>query len=264
MAYSTPDPAVTIDGQLRLLALVYKLLCSLLQYVLLHVFHQCMNPAHYLREGGNRNLASFPGVFSSPAKNGLGTRLPLALADEFIYCMRAGQTVDDCTSGFISLDRMQVVLGNNGSVVDFDGVEQAIIPGLNFTCSGSIESWTFGARWEQDTDFIELQIWRPGSEDGSYTKVGSTTINVEKEGQTDLYQYPLSSPLHFQAGDILGYYRQMRLMAEDVGSGHPLYDTRPESAASQFSIHDSQTSYPGYHVLISVTTGIVCILVHAW
>ena len=158
--------------------------------------------------------------------------------------------MDDCTSGFISLDRMHAVLGNYGSVVDFDGVAQAIIPGINFTCSGSIESWTFGARWEQSTDFIELQIWRPDSEDGSYTKVGNTTINVEEEGQTDLYQYPLSSPLHFQAGDILGYYCRMTLKFENVGSGHPLYYTHPESAANQFSIHDSQYT-DSYHVLIS-------------
>ena len=93
---------------------------------------------------------------------------------------------------------MHAVLGNYGSVVDSVGAKtQAIIQGINFTCSDNIESWTFGARWEQDTNFIELQIWRPDSENGSYTKVGNTTINVEEEGQTDLYQYPLSSPLHF-------------------------------------------------------------------
>ena len=172
-------------------------------------------------------------------------------------CVRAGQAADDCTSGFISLDRMHAVLGNYGSVVDFDGVAQAIIPGINFTCSGNIESWTFGARWEQDTNLIELQIWRPGSEDGSYTIVGNTTINMEGDGQTDVYQYPLSSPLHFQAGDILGYYRQIRLKFEDVGTGHPLYFTCPNSTASQFSIHDSQYT-DKYHVLISVTTGKAC------
>ena len=98
----------------------------------------------------------------------------------------AGEAADDCTSGFISLDRMHAVLKNYGGVIDLDGAQQAIIPGINFTCSGSIEGWTFGANWEEDTDFIELhvQIWRQDSEDGSYTKVGNTTINVEEEGQT--------------------------------------------------------------------------------
>ena len=173
--------------------------------------------------------------------------------------MRAGQAKDDCTSGFISLDRMHAVLGNYGRVQDFEVVEQAIIPGINFTCSGSIESWTFGARWEADTDFIELQIWRPGSEDGSYTKVGNTTIDVEEGGQTDLYHHPLSSPLHFQAGDILGYFFHMRLRFEIVEGGIPLYYTHPESPASQFSIDDPGTNYAEiYHVLVSVTTGTLC------
>ena len=148
---------------------------------------------------------------------------------------------------------MHAVLGNYINVVDIGGSAQAIIPGINFTCSGSIESCTFGARWKQDTDFIELQIWRPDSEDGSYTKVGSTTINVEEKGQTELYQYPLSSPLHFQAGDILGYYRHMRLKFEYVGSGHPLYYTYQSNAASHFSVHANYTDW--YHVLIGVTTG---------
>ena len=172
--------------------------------------------------------------------------------------MHAGQGSDDCTSGFISLERMHTVLGNYSRVEDCDGMEQAIIPGINFTCSGSIESWSFGARWNKSTDFIELQIWRPDSEDGSYTKVGSTTINVEEEGQTDLYQYPLSSPLHFQAGDILGYYFHMRLKFENVGAGHPLYYAYPESPASQFSTTHNSLYTDEYHVLVSVTTGKAC------
>ena len=170
--------------------------------------------------------------------------------------MGAGQRAENCTSGFVSLDRMHAVLGNYGSVNEFAGMSQVVIPGINFTCSGSIESWTFGARWEEDTDFIELQIWRPDSEDGSYTKVGSTAINVEEEGQTQLYHYPLSSPLHFQAGDVLGYYRRIRLIGEDVGSGHPLHFTFSGSAASQFNINNPWTfSVDQYHVLIRVTTG---------
>ena len=173
-----------------------------------------------------------------------------------MYCLRAGREAENCTSGFISLDRMHAVLDNYGSANGLEGVAQAVIPGINFTCSGRIESWTFGADWEQDADFIELQIWRPDNEDGFYTKVGSTTINVEEEGQTQLYHYPLSSPLHFQAGDVLGYYRRIKLIAENVGSGHPLHFTRPSSAASQFNIYNFWTfSVDQYRVLIGVATG---------
>ena len=102
---------------------------------------------------------------------------------------------------------MDDLLGNEGRTdITFDAI-QAIYPQVNFTCSGSILSWVFGADWEGNTDsFTELQIWRPGSEDGSYTKVGSTTIMVDRN-TTRLYEYRLSSTMAFQAGDVLGYYQ---------------------------------------------------------
>ena len=56
------------------------------------------------------------------------------------------------------------------------------------------------AEWTGSDSFTELQIWR-SSGDGSYTKVGSTTIMTE-ENTTQLYEYPLSSPLPFLEGDI--------------------------------------------------------------
>ena len=120
---------------------------------------------------------------------------------------------------------MDDLLENEGSIFfTFDSI-QAIYPQVKFTCSGSILSWVFGAQWEGNTDsFTELQIWRPGSEAGSYTKVGSTTIMVQRN-RTPLYEYRLSSPLAFQAGDILGYYQpattssQLRLLVEGQGRG---------------------------------------------
>ena len=82
----------------------------------------------------------------------------------------------------------------------------ALYPEANFTCSGSILSWTFGAEWNGNSEsFTELQIWR-SSGDGSYTKVGSTTIMTERN-ISRFYHYPLSSPLPFQEGDILGYFQ---------------------------------------------------------
>ena len=136
---------------------------------------------------------------------------------------------------------------------------QAIIPEINFTCAGSILSWTFGASWEGNTpELTELQIWR-SSGDGSYDKVGSTTIMTE-ENTTGFYQYPLSSPLSFQAGDILGYYQpatsitQLRLRV--VSQVDPVQTLRLRSdqtgPASQFTINGSSTS--SRNLLISVET----------
>ena len=173
------------------------------------------------------------------------------------------RAADDCTSGFMSVDRVDDLLGNEGGIL-FAPVSgrQGIFPQVNFTCSGSILSWVFGAYWEGNTDsFTELQIWRPGSEDGSYTKVGSTTIMVERN-ITELYEYRLSSPLGFQAGDVLGYYQpgressQLRLLFEEQGQGveHQLgYYYDAESPDRELNI-----SGPGdnrYTVFIDVVTG---------
>ena len=144
-------------------------------------------------------------------------------------------------------DTEDLVTGSERSV-------QAIIPGINFACNGSILSWTLAAEWwGAAPELTELQIWR-SSGDGSYDKVGSTTIMTE-ESTTGLYQYPLSSPLPFQAGDILGFFRsQLRLQFENVGSDHLLYFRDQNSAASQFTVSGS-SPFDRYHVLISVETG---------
>ena len=162
----------------------------------------------------------------------------------------------------MSVDRIDAVLGNYGDVVASleDRSEQGVFPEINFTCAGSIQSWTFGASWEGNTPALtELQIWR-SSGDGSYTKVGSTTI-VTEENTTGLYQYPLSSPLPFQVGDILGYYKpatsrsQLGLVYEEVGSGQPAYYvTDLDNAPSLFTVTES-TEDDRFHVLVGVETG---------
>ena len=177
---------------------------------------------------------------------------------------------DECTSGFMSLDRMEAAVKGGRESVDHvlgdvfpSNVSinrQAILPYINFTCDGSILSWTFGAQWEGNSPrYTELQIWR-SSGDGSYAKVGSTTIMLEEENSTQLYHYTLTSPLPFQAGDILGFFQgnqstsQLSLLFEDVGSHHPLYQNIQESSSSQFIFGSNTKTFDCYHYLISVET----------
>ena len=156
---------------------------------------------------------------------------------------------------------MDDILDNEGNLVVIFSNSQAILPEVNFICSGSILSWVFGAQWEGHTDsYTELQIWRPGSEDGVYNKVGSTTIVTEKS-QTRIYQYSLTSPLIFQAGDVLGFYQpepsrsQLTLIGEGEARGRQLgyYHLDSTSAASQLniSIHGDDR----YQVFINAVTG---------
>ena len=159
------------------------------------------------------------------------------------------------------MDRIDAVLGNYGTVfTSFESSVQAIVPDTTFTCNGSILSWTFGARWEGNTPALtELQIWR-SSGDGSYDKVGSTTI-ITEENTTGLYQYPLSSPLPFQAGDILGYYQpapstsQLGLRYEEVTTNSYEVFSLP-TPASQFNIATVTDTFENrYQAMVGVETG---------
>ena len=161
---------------------------------------------------------------------------------------------------------MDVLLGNEGDLLFSLENFQGLFPEVNFTCSGTIQSWVFGALEQSNGPLLpELQIWRPDGGDGSYTKVesistNSTRITLVEEGQTGLYQYPLSSPLHFQAGDILGYFQpviifsQWLLLFEQEGRGRQLEYLYPRtSAASQLNVTESVDNR--FQLLVNVVTG---------
>ena len=178
-----------------------------------------------------------------------------------------GSQADNCTSGFMSVDRMDVLFGNEGDVVTSRfGNVQGLFPEVNFTCSGTIQSWIFGALEQSNAPLLpEQQIWRPDGGDGSYTRVesistNSTRITLVEEGQTGLYQYPLYSPLHFQAGDILGFFQPARinsqwlLRLEQEGRGRQLGYYYPRtSAASQLNVTGSGDNR--FQLLVNVVTG---------
>ena len=106
----------------------------------------------------------------------------------------------------MNIDRMNALLGNIKLRAEVQ--YQGIFPEVGFTCNGRVLSWVFGAMWEGFSgSFAELQIWRPAADnDGVFVKVWSTQI-MTSENQSELYYYPLTTPLAFQAGDVLGYFQ---------------------------------------------------------
>ena len=113
--------------------------------------------------------------------------------------------VSECTDGFPSLfhiDRVEDIK------VETKDKRQVLIPGINFTCNGTLTKWIFAAEWEGNTaGYTELQIWRKTSTtDNVYTKVGATTIMVT-ESSSKVYEYTVDPPLAFLEGDVLGYFQ---------------------------------------------------------
>ena len=168
---------------------------------------------------------------------------------------------EGCTEGFMSIDRMDILL-NGGGEVDPEGHYAVVLPEVQFTCNGRLLSWVFGAEWEGNSQsFTELQIWRPVGGKGVYNKVASTTIRTS-ENLTQLYHYPLSSPLAFQAGDVLGYYQpsasdsQLRILYEEGDPGELqlgfYYDD--VHSPSELDLREGESG-DEYNLFINVITG---------
>ena len=168
-----------------------------------------------------------------------------------------GNQASNCTSGFMSRERMDLLLDGVGSKHIFNDA-QGIFPGMNFTCNGSIQSLIFGAQWQgNSSSFPELQIWRQNG-NHSYSKVRGTLINMTGENSLNLYQYTLTSPLAFGKGDILGYYQpassQLGLYFELDGRGQlgHLYNTRQ---VSNNLLVDYSHRVNNIQLLLDVVTG---------
>ena len=89
--------------------------------------------------------------------------------------------------------------------------QQRIIPGINFTCNGTLTKWIIGARRRltQPTNpqYLQLQIWRQQGYSNTYDR--TTFSNITALNTTDdlnVYEYVPNPPLEFRANDILGLY----------------------------------------------------------
>ena len=97
-----------------------------------------------------------------------------------------------------------------------------LIPGMNFTCSGTIISWRAAGtvsfttnRNRRGEDIPQLQIWRETFRSGpsTYAKVGEipflTCNGISIEGPSsgpDLYDCILDDGIEVRSGDIIGLF----------------------------------------------------------
>ena len=101
---------------------------------------------------------------------------------------------------------MNQVLDNH--VVGAAWDQQAIVPEINFTCNGNIQTLLFGANLRNGmTEFPEFQLWRRRGSSSVYRVVDRITYSETDQEVGQLYKLQGDPLLQFEAGDILGFYQ---------------------------------------------------------
>ena len=137
------------------------------------------------------------------------------LWETFVLCFITAYA--SCARGFIQLDvlrkRAEKVSGGNTLSNNRLDNELRVIPGMNFTCSGTIIGLLLGVDVRTVTNsrnqYPEVQIWRYDSSPSGFARQGSQQIRLAAGNfSTDgVLQYNLNPPMQFQSGDVLGVYQ---------------------------------------------------------
>ena len=90
--------------------------------------------------------------------------------------------------------------------------ELRLIPDQNFTCNGTITSFLLGIDIRTgETLYPQVQIWRRTNSPSirEYMKVDFEEIRLDPGSfsPSGVFEYPLSTPMNFQNGDILGVWQ---------------------------------------------------------
>ena len=94
-----------------------------------------------------------------------------------------------------------------GSIRSRD-IQQVLFPDISFTCSGALNKWTIVAKQVVGgSRFPELQIWR-STGGRSYERIARSVVDDSVPVATTafVYEHTPTTPLQFQAGDILGVF----------------------------------------------------------
>ena len=84
---------------------------------------------------------------------------------------------------------------------------QAIFPNLEIKCTGHITSWKAYTR-HAEPNSIQFQVWRPDSNDGSYSLVGRNTLSNEKPVmEVVTLNVQSADNVQVQPGDVIGLYQ---------------------------------------------------------
>ena len=111
--------------------------------------------------------------------------------------------------GFLNEEAVRIAAYMYGSIRNH-GCQQRIIPGIKFTCTGTLTKWIIGAQQTltQPTNHLQLQIWRRQGSSNTYGITDFSDITaLNATDDLNVYEYIPNSPLEFQTDDILGLYQ---------------------------------------------------------
>ena len=184
----------------------------------------------------------------------------------FLYTVAA-----NCSSGFMDLqllkERARKISNNGGSQNYLDG-KFRLVPGMNFTCNGTITGLLLGVDIRSNRDgrskYPMVQVWSPGSGD-SYTRVAMQEIQLAAGdfSPDGVFQYNLTTPIHFQYGDVLGVYQPsegksiVRLYRHSQNNAPVSYELGENPSSQSVSLMDDLSQQDeGLVILIyPITTG---------
>ena len=117
-----------------------------------------------------------------------------------------------CVQGFLNEEAVRIAVDAYTSIRTHER-QQRIIPGIKFTCTGTLTKWIIGARrtvtQANNPRYLQLQIWRQRR--GSSNTYDRTTFSditaLNATDDLNVYEYIPNPPLEFQVNDILGLHQ---------------------------------------------------------
>ena len=167
----------------------------------------------------------------------------------------------ECVHGFLKEDALTRI-----ALIRSHEQEQRVIPGINFTCNGTVTTWTIGLQIrqlmsEEELKLPEVQIWRKLDEQSNLDLIDARSIRASELTSTsypNVYEFT-PAPLSFQAGDVLGLYQPATANSEvevyyqfDGGPVNYVRDVRV-FGVQIFSGNEADKDLP--LVAVNITTG---------
>ena len=163
-------------------------------------------------------------------------------------------------------ERAKKIFDNGGSQNYLDG-KFRLVPGMSFTCNGTITGLLLGvdiSTSDGRTEYPVVQVWRPGSGD-SYTRVAMQEIRLAAGdfSPDGVFQYNLTTPIDFQNGDVLGVYQPsegdsiVRLYRHSQSNAPVSYELGENPSSQSVSLMDdlSQQDEELVILIYPITTG---------